>query len=70
MYLIAIIGIIKNHNGLNDYIDLNKRKEENYIMATIFGSMLSALAKVMNNSVSTFTIFGFFDETDCPDEIL
>lgn len=70
MYLIIITGIIKNHNGLNDYIDLNKRKEENYIMATIFGNMLSALAKVFNNGVSTFTLLGFFDETDCPNEIL
>lgn len=53
------------------YIDyLNKRKEENYIMATIFGNMLSALAKVLNNGVSTFTWYGYFDETDCPDEIL
>lgn len=39
-------------------------------MATIFGNMLSALAKVVNNGVSTFTIFGLWDETDCPDEIL
>lgn len=70
MYLIAIIRIIKNNNGLNNYIDLNKRKEENYIMATIFGNMLSALAKVLNNGVSTFTFLGYFDETDCPDEIL
>lgn len=70
MYLIAIIGIIKNYNGLNDYIDLNKGKEGNYIMATMFGNMLSALAKVLNNGVSTFTFLGYFDETDCPDEIL
>lgn len=39
-------------------------------MTTILGNVLSALAKVMNNGVSTFTYFGAWDETDCPDEIL
>ncbi len=39
-------------------------------MATIFGNMLATLAKVMNNGVSTFTWFGYWDETDCPDEML
>lgn len=39
-------------------------------MATIFGNMLAALAKVMNNGVSTFTWFAVWDETDCPDEML
>lgn len=39
-------------------------------MATIFGNMLAALSKVLNNGVSTFTYLGNWDETDCPDEIL
>lgn len=39
-------------------------------MATIFANVLSALAKVINNGVSTFTWYGFWDETECPDEML
>ena len=39
-------------------------------MATIFANALSALAKVMNNGVSTFTYLWVWDETDCPKEML
>ena len=39
-------------------------------MASIFASVLSALANVVNNGVSTFTFFGFWDEAECPEEIL
>lgn len=39
-------------------------------MATIFANMLSALAKIMNNGVSTFTVYGVWNETDCPKEML
>ncbi len=39
-------------------------------MATIFSNTLSALAKVMNNGVSTFTFLLAWDETDCPKEML
>lgn len=39
-------------------------------MANIFGNALSALAKVMNNDVSTFTLLFIWDETECPDEML
>lgn len=41
-----------------------------YTMSTIFANVLSALAKVMNNGVSTFTYLGLWDETDCPEEML
>lgn len=39
-------------------------------MATVFANALSALAKVVNNGVSTYTFMGFFDETECPEEML
>ena len=39
-------------------------------MSAIFSNMLSALSKVMNNSVSTFTICGIWDEETCPEEML
>ena len=39
-------------------------------MANIFANMLSALSKVMNNGVSTFTLIGAWDETECPKEML
>lgn len=39
-------------------------------MAVIVANMLSALAKVVNNGVSTYTILGIWDESECPDEIL
>lgn len=39
-------------------------------MATIFANALSALAKVMNNGVSTFTLLWVWDEPDCPKEML
>lgn len=39
-------------------------------MANIFANVLSALAKVSNNSVSTFTVLGIWDETECPKEML
>lgn len=39
-------------------------------MAMLFANALSALAKVANNGVSTFTWIGFWDETECPEEML
>ena len=39
-------------------------------MASILASVLTALTGVVNNGVSTFTWFGFWDETECPEEIL
>ncbi len=39
-------------------------------MANMFANVLSALAKIANNGVSTFTYLGFFDETECPEEML
>ncbi len=39
-------------------------------MATMFANMLSALGKLMNNGVSTFTAYGLWDETECPKEML
>ena len=39
-------------------------------MASILASVLSALAGVVNNGVSTFTYLGLWDETECPEEML
>lgn len=39
-------------------------------MASIFANILSALAGVMNNGVSTFTVLLTWDETECPEELL
>ncbi len=39
-------------------------------MAMVFANALSALAKIANNGVSTFTYWGFWDETECPKEML
>ena len=39
-------------------------------MASILASILSALAGVLNNGVSTFTYFGAWDEANCPEEML
>ncbi len=39
-------------------------------MAVIFASMLSGLASVVNNGVSTFSLFWIWDETECPEEML
>ncbi len=39
-------------------------------MASIFASVLSALANVVNNGVSTFTWLAIWDETECPEELL
>lgn len=39
-------------------------------MANIFANVLSALAKVANNGMSTFTILVCWDETECPKEML
>ena len=39
-------------------------------MASIFANVLSALAGVLNNGVSTYTIFFMWDETECPEEML
>ncbi len=39
-------------------------------MASILASVLSALAGVVNNGVSTFTWWGAWDESDCPEELL
>lgn len=39
-------------------------------MATIFANMLTALSKVVNNGVATFTLIGAWNETECPKEML
>ena len=39
-------------------------------MAMLFANALSALAKIANNGVSTYTFWGFWDETECPEEML
>lgn len=39
-------------------------------MANIFANALSALSKIANNGVSTFTIICVWDETECPKEML
>lgn len=39
-------------------------------MAMLFANALNALAKVANNNISTFTVLGFWDETECPEEML
>lgn len=39
-------------------------------MASILASVLSALAGIVNNGVSTFTLLGYFDESECPEELL
>lgn len=39
-------------------------------MAMLFANALSALAKIANNGVSTYTFWGYWDETECPEEML
>ncbi len=39
-------------------------------MANVFANVLTALAKIANNGVSTFTWLGYWDETKCPEEML
>lgn len=39
-------------------------------MAMVFANALSALAKIANNSVSTFTVWGLWNESECPEEML
>lgn len=39
-------------------------------MAMLFANALSALAKVASNGVSTFTFWGFWEESECPEEML
>ena len=39
-------------------------------MAMLFANALSALAKVANNGVSTFTFWGLWNEDECPEEML
>ncbi len=39
-------------------------------MAMLIANALSALAKIANNGVSTFTLVGLWDETKCPEELL
>lgn len=39
-------------------------------MAMLFANALTSLAKVVNNGVSTFTFFGYWDESECPEEML
>ena len=39
-------------------------------MAMLFANALNALAKVASNGVSTFTYLGFWDESECPEEML
>ncbi len=39
-------------------------------MANIFANVLSFLSGMINNSVSTFTLFGTWAEEECPKEML
>jgi hypothetical protein len=39
-------------------------------MAMFVANLLTVLAKVASNGVSTFTFFGFWDEEECPEEML
>lgn len=39
-------------------------------MAMLFANALSALAKIANNGVSTFTFWGHWEEAECPEEML
>ena len=39
-------------------------------MAMLFANALSALASIANNGVSTYTLIGIWDETECPKEML
>lgn len=39
-------------------------------MASIFANVLSALAGLVNNGISTFTVLISWDETECPEEML
>lgn len=39
-------------------------------MANLFANALNALAKIANNGVSTYTLIGLWDETECPEEML
>ena len=39
-------------------------------MAMLFANVISALSKVINNGVSTFTYWGYWDESECPEEML
>jgi len=39
-------------------------------MAMLFANALNAIAKIANNSISTFTFLGVWDETECPEEML
>lgn len=70
MFLLEIIKTI-NDSGLNFiYIDLNILKGGKLFMASILANILASLANVMNNGVSTFTYLGYYDETECPEEML
>ena len=39
-------------------------------MANVFASVLSFVSNIVNNEVSTFTIFGSWGEEECPKEML
>lgn len=39
-------------------------------MANLFANVLSFVAGIVNNGVSTFSLLGAWDETDCPKEML
>ncbi len=39
-------------------------------MANIFANVLTFLAGMVNNSVSTFSLFGNWSEEECPKEML
>ncbi len=39
-------------------------------MANVFANVLSFLAGIVNNEVSTFTLFGAWAEEECPKEML
>lgn len=39
-------------------------------MAMLIANALNVLANVVNNGVSTYTFFGFWEESECPKEML
>lgn len=47
-----------------------KQERRDLKMANVFANVLGALAKVMNNGTATFTLMGYWDETECPKEML
>lgn len=39
-------------------------------MASLFAGVLSVVSSIISNGVSTFSLLGFWDETECPKEML